>query len=95
MAKKIFMLLKQDVMFYVLTVVSILLIIISFLLPPIGVIDDSVFAGVGEVFAFASLWEVSRAISAGMSAKVQHSNTSVSITTNDHNEETPIDEQPA
>lgn len=95
MAKKIFMTLKQDVLFYVFTVVSLLLIIVSFVLPPLGVIDSSVFAGVGEIFAFASLGEVSRAISAGMSAKVQHNVTSVSITANEHDEETPVDELPA
>ena len=95
MAKKIFQVLKQDVLFYVLTVVSLLLIIASFVLPPAGVIDNSVFAGVGEIFAFASLNEVRRAISTGMSAKVQHNDTSVSITTNEHEEETLPHELPA
>lgn len=40
----------------VLTFVSVALIVISFILPPEGVIDPSVFGGVGYLTAFAALW---------------------------------------
>jgi len=38
-----------------LSACAIALLVASFVLPPTGVIDNSVIAGVGEIFAFASL----------------------------------------
>ena len=51
----------------------------SFFLPPTGVIDSSVFMGVGELFGFATLWEVHIAIRKGLDAKIQHNNTTIEI----------------
>ena len=84
MAKKILEVLKRDILFHVFSLTSIGLLIASFVLPPTGAIDPSVFAGVGEIFAFAALYEVHRAIDRGMGAKVEHNNTSVTISGNDN-----------
>ncbi len=70
----------QDVGFHILTTVSIILIITSFFIPPLGIIDSSVFVGVGELFAFAALWELHVAIRKGLDAKIRHGNTSMYIT---------------
>lgn len=58
---------------------SVGLIIASFLVPPTGVIDGSVLGAVGEIFAFAALGTVIKAIDKGVDAKVQHNNTSLTI----------------
>jgi hypothetical protein len=44
-----------------------------------GVIDGSVLAAVGEIFAFAALGTVVKAIDKGVDAQVQHNNTTLTI----------------
>ena len=62
------------------------LIIISFFIPPIGIIDRSILAAVGEVFAFAALWLLPAAIRAGKTIKFTHGNTSVQVSGESQNE---------
>lgn len=59
--------------------VSAGLIITSFFIPPLAVIDGSVLAAVGELFAFAALGEVGAAIEKGHSASITHNNTTIEI----------------
>ena len=87
--KQICKIMIEDVGFHILTTISIILIVTSFLLPPTGVIDPSVFAGVGELFGFAALWELHVAIRRGMDAKIQHNNTTIEII----NDEKEINEE--
>jgi hypothetical protein len=63
--------------------VSIILLIVSFVLPPSGSIDPSVMGGVGELFAFASLGTVIEAISKGADVSVSHGSTTVTVNTPD------------
>lgn len=65
--------------FILFSLVAIGLLIASFFVPPTGVIDGSVLAATGEIFAFAALGTVIKAIDNGVDAKVQHNNTSVTI----------------
>ena len=65
--------------FWILSGFSIALITAGFIVPPTGVIDPGVLVGVGEIFAFAALGAVIKAIDMGMSAKVQHNNTSLTV----------------
>ena len=65
--------------FIFFSIVAIGLIIGSFFVPPMGFIDGSVLAAVGEIFAFAALGTVIKAIDKGVDAKVQHNNTSLTI----------------
>lgn len=44
-----------------------------------GVIDGSVLAAVGEIFAFAALGTVVKAIDKGVDAQIQHNNTTVTV----------------
>lgn len=65
--------------FLICLIVALGLIITSFFIPPLAVIDGSVLAGVGEIFAFAALGEVAAAIERGHSASISHGNTTIEI----------------
>lgn len=65
--------------FLVCLMVSVGLIIASFLTPPMWIIDGSVLAAAGELFGFAALGEVAAAIERGHSATISHGNTQIEI----------------
>lgn len=65
--------------FVFFSLVAVGLIITSFFVPPTGVIDDSVLMATGELFGFAALGTVVKAIDKGVDARVQHRNTSLTI----------------
>ena len=60
-------------------VISVLLIIVGFLLPPMGVIDGSVLSAVGEILLFPVVIYGFRAIELGLEVKIQKGDTSVEI----------------
>ena len=60
-------------------VISVLLIIAGFLLPPMGVIDGSVLTAVGELLLFPVVIYAFRAIELGLEVKIQKGDTSVEI----------------
>lgn len=62
-----------------LTIVTVALLVASFIVPPTGKIDPSALSAAGEIFAFATLWVVREAIKEGMSIKAQHGNTSIEV----------------
>lgn len=66
-----------------LTFISVLLIIGGFLCPPMGEIDGSVLTAVGELFAFATLWNATVAVCKGKGVNFRHGNTEVSINDTD------------
>lgn len=70
---------KENWWFYILTGISILLLIASFCVPPMGVIDSSVLLATSEIFAFAGLGTVIKAIDKGMKASVKKGDTEFSI----------------
>lgn len=74
---------KLKMVAMVLTIVSVGLIIGSFFVPPQGVIDGSVLAAVGELFAFAALFMAWEAIDRGVDAKVTHGNTTIELNNDD------------
>lgn len=74
----------DDIWFHIFATVSIVLMVGSFILPPMGIIDSSVFMGVGELFGFAALWEGHIAIKRGTDAKITHNNTTVEINNPDN-----------
>ena len=65
--------------FLVCLITSVCLIIASFFIPPLAVVDGSVLAAVGELFGFAALAEVAAAIERGHSASISHGNTTIEI----------------
>lgn len=70
---------RGNVWFYVLTSIAIVLLIASWIWPPTAVIDSSVLGGIGEIFAFAALGTVIKAIDNGHTAKIKHGDTELSI----------------
>lgn len=77
--KKVFDILKKDIWFHIFAGVSVFLIVTSFFIPPHGVIDSSVFVGVGELFGFAALWQLTKAIDKGVDAKITHHDTTIEV----------------
>lgn len=65
--------------------ISILLIIASFCIPPHGVIDSSVFAAVGELFAFPALLSFYNIVMSGRQATLKKGE--LEVTVNESNEE--------
>lgn len=64
-----------------LTAISVILIVVGFFVPPLGVVDGSVIQAVGEVFAFAALFEIPHciAVAQGKSISLKHGDTEVNI----------------
>lgn len=69
----------ENAWFKVLSLSSVILIFISLILPPMGVIDPSVIAATGEIFGFAALWTVVKAIDKGKSVEVKHGETTIAV----------------
>ena len=72
------------VVFWVCLIVSLTLIILGFIVPPMGTIDTSVLTAVGEIFGFATLGVVADAIKVGYDAKIKKGEMEINIT-NDKN----------
>ena len=71
--------LSDNLYFWVFGGISVLLIIISFFIPPLAFVDGIVLAATGELFAFAALGAVIHAIDTGKSATIQHGSTSLTL----------------
>ena len=59
--------------------ISVILLIAGFLLPPMGVIDGSVLSAVGELLLFPVVIYAFRAIELGLEVKIQKGDTSLEI----------------
>lgn len=72
-------------------IVSIVLVVTSFFIPPYAVIDSSVLAAIGELIGGATLMNfvahIPDYLEAGVKAKISHGNTSVSIAADEVKEE--------
>lgn len=65
--------------FWIFAIIAIGLLITSFILPPTGEINPSVLQASGELFLFASLGAVIKAIDRGTSATLKHRDTEITI----------------
>lgn len=65
--------------FIVAQCISVLLIIASFCIPPSGVIDPSVFAAIGEIFAFPALLSFYNIVMTGKQATLKRGDLEISI----------------
>ena len=70
---------ESNIWMRILTISSILLIIASFFVPPLGIIDGSVLAAVGEIEALGVLWIVLRAVEKGTAASFKKGDVEVDI----------------
>lgn len=71
--------LARNLWFHVLTSIAIILLIASWFVPPMAIVDGSVLAAVGEIFGFAALGAVIKAIEEGRTASITHGNTTISV----------------
>jgi hypothetical protein len=60
-------------------IISVALLIVGFLLPPMGVIDGSVLTAVGELLLFPVIIYGFRAIELGLEVKIQKGDVAVEI----------------
>lgn len=69
--------------FYTTFVLSILLIIGGFFVPPIGVIDGSVLTAVGLLLLFATVEKIPEAVKAGRNLKIQKGDFEINVSSED------------
>lgn len=86
---KIFTNLKnfEKVVFWISFFSSIILLIVSFCLPPTGAIDPSVLAGVGEIFAYVTLAVVIVALGRGTDVTLHKGDIDISLNNPDSRDE--------
>lgn len=70
---------ESNIWMRILTISSIILIIASFFIPPLGIIDGSILAAVGELEVFGVLWIVFHAIEKGTAASFKKGDVEVDI----------------
>ena len=70
---------ESNIWMRILTISAILLIIASFFIPPLGIIDGSILAAVGELEVFGVLWIVFHAIEKGTAASFKKGDVEVDI----------------
>lgn len=69
----------HDIWFWIFSIFALGLLIAGFLCPPLAVIDGSVLIGCGEIFGFATLGTIIKAIESGASAELSKGDTHFKI----------------
>lgn len=77
----------KDHIFVFLSLVSAGLIVAGFVVPPTGIIDPSVFTGVGELFAFAALAKLPDALERWHKVKINKGDTTIEVSRKKQTEE--------
>lgn len=70
---------EDRVIFYICLAVAIVLLAVSFILPPAGVIDPSVLKAAAILLGFAALGIVGKNLSLGKEVTFSHGDTEVTI----------------
>lgn len=69
----------ENVPFWILAGVAVVMGIIAFFIPPKAEIHPSVLRFISWVFAFAALWTVFVSMMRGIDARIQHGKTSLTV----------------
>ena len=77
---------KEDIWLKILTITSVALIISSFIVPPLGIIDGSVLAAVGELTGIGALWQFTKAMNKNIDAKVKIKEIELELNNKDDND---------
>ena len=72
------------ILFWIFLGISACLMIASWFVPPMGVIDSSVLAAIGELQGFAALGVGFECIFAGMDVTLQKGDTTINVSRNDN-----------
>lgn len=75
--------LQNNLYFYVFGIAAIVLLGVSFVLPPTGIIAPSALQGAAELFAWATLGAVIHSIDAGKTAKITKGDVNVEVKNKD------------
>lgn len=78
---------KDDICLKILTIVSVLLIVIAFFVPPMAVIDSSVLTAAGILTGIGALWELNEAVDNHLNAKIKIAEIELEISRNKGNNE--------
>lgn len=73
---------KDDIWLKILTIVSVLLIVIAFFVPPMAVIDSSVLTAAGILTGIGALWELNEAVDNHLNAKIKIAEIELEISRN-------------
>ena len=79
----------ENIPFWILAGVSIIIGIIAFFVPPKAEIHPSVLHLISWYFAFAALWSVFVAMIRGIDARIQHGKTSLTVGSLENKEPLP------
>lgn len=85
--------LRDNLYFWFFGGISVLLIVLSFFIPPLAIVDSSVLAATGELFAFAALGAVVHSIDKGKTASVSHGQTTLTIGEKEEEHGTEVEEE--
>ncbi len=69
----------ENIWFKILSLCSIILVFVSLILPPTGVIDPSVIAASGELLGWGALFTVLVAMNKDKGISVQHGGTTITV----------------
>lgn len=69
----------ENVPFWILAGIAVVIGIIAFFIPPKAEIHPSVLRYISWLFAFAALWTVFMAMMRGIDARITHGKTSVTL----------------
>ena len=69
----------SNIWFKILTITAIALIVASWFVPPMAVIDGSVLAATGELIGFGALWIIVKALDKGTPASIHHNGTTITV----------------
>lgn len=85
----------ENVPFWILSGVALIIGIIALFLPPMGDIKPNVLKFISLIFAFTALWTVFTAMMRGIDARIQHGKTSLTVGNLDgkETEQQPEDEE--
>lgn len=70
---------RRSPAYWICTLLSVTLLVASFILPPTGVIDNSVLTAAGILFGFAGLGVLDHHLANGKIGKVTKGDTTISI----------------
>ena len=71
--------LENNLFFWIFGGIAVVMLVASWIWPPISIIDGSVIAATGEIFGFAALGAVIKAIDKGKKATVTHGQTTLTV----------------
>lgn len=77
----------EKVVFWICLLSSIILLTVSFCLPPTGAIDPSVLAAVGEIFAYVTLAVVIVSLGRGADVTLHKGDIDISLNNPDKDED--------